>query len=137
MSFVCVITDVAKFENNKDLTVYTYLESDAILTVNFQMNPVNNYTVNWLMGGQRLKNTNVRDVVDGEHVQTFHLISDVINKHLGNYTVRVINWAIENEHNEATFHVILKLRGKKSNAGHFYSSILLRNHDVYRNDLFW
>ena len=120
-----MITDIAKSENPNDLTVYTSLESDAMLTVKFEMNPVNNYTIHWSMGEQRLENTNVKDIIDGEHIQASHVISDVTSKQLGNYTVRVVNWAIENEENEVTF--ILKLKEKKSKSKSFSPCSFYKN----------
>ena len=94
------------------MTVYTALGSDAVLTVKFQMNPVSNFTVYWSLGGEGIKNSNVKDTVNEEHVETTYFIRKVTNQHLGNYTVHVTNWAIASEHNEVTFNVILKLRGK-------------------------
>ena len=85
------ISDKATSEKTDDLIVYTSLQSDALLTIHFQINPLNNYAVYWPMDSLRLKNTNVRDVVNGEHIQTSHLVSDVTNKQLGNYTVRIVN----------------------------------------------
>ena len=114
------ISDAAKLENPQDLTVYTALESAAILTVKFHMNPVTNYTVYWYKGGSSLDDTNIRDKVKGKHIQTSYFVTYVKNKHLGNYTVQVINWAIASEHNEVTFNVILKLRGKKK-LHHFFT----------------
>ena len=112
------ILDAAKLENPQDLTVYTALESAAILTVKFHINPVINYTVYWYKDGLLLDDTNIRDKEKGKHIQTSYFITYVKNKHLGNYTVQVINLAIVSEHNEVTFNVILKLRGKK-NLYHF------------------
>ena len=116
---VLIITDIAKSENTNDLTVYTSLESTAMLTVKFEMNPVNNYSVQWSMGDLLLQNIHVKDIIDGEQIQASCVISDVTNKQLGNYTVKVINWAIENEENEVTFNVILKLENKKSKSMSF------------------
>ena len=130
--FVFIISDVARSEKTDDLIVYTSLQSDALLTVHFQMNPVNNYTVYWSMDSLRLKNTNVRDIINGEHIQTSHLVSDVTNKQIGNYTVRIVNWAIESEDNEVRFNVILKLREKKSKF-HFSLCNFCKNMLLLRN----
>ena len=89
------------------------MESDAILTVKFHMNPVSNFTVYWSMGGLWLQNTHVKNTVTEEHIETTYFIRKVTNQHLGNYTVHVINCAIASEHNEAAFNVILKLKDKK------------------------
>ena len=96
------------------MTVYSVLASDANMTVKFRINPVSNYAVYWSISGLVLPNINVGNNVQGEHVQTTYFISNVTKEQLGNYTLRVINWAITSEPNEVTFNVILKLPGKKS-----------------------
>ena len=93
--------------------MYTVLESAVTLLVKFHMNPVSNYTVYWSKEDLTPQDINIRDVTDGEYIQTTYFIRKVTTKHLGNYTVQVINWAIESEHKEATFNVILKLKGEK------------------------
>ena len=95
--------------------MYTDLGSAANLTVKFQMNPVSKYTVSWFMGDSVLKYTNVRNPGGSVHVQIAYFVSYVTKKRLGNYTVEVINLAIS-EHNKVTFHMMLKLRGKKGYA---------------------
>ena len=98
------------------MTVYTALYSAANLSVKFHMNPVSNYTVHWSMGSSiSLNDSNVNNTVRGNNVKTTYFISNVTKKHLGNYTVGVINSAITSEHNESIFEVTLKLLGKKSN----------------------
>ena len=114
--FVMIISDTAKSQNTaEDMTVYTALYSAANLSVKFHMNPVSNYTVHWSMDSSNsLKNSNVNNAVKGNNVKTTFFISNVTKKHLGNYTVRVINSAIASKHNEAIFGVTLKLLGEKS-----------------------
>ena len=108
------------------MTVYTALESAGNLTVKFHINPVDNYTVHWSMGNLVLPGANVKDTVKDNHVQTTYYISDVTNKHLGNYTVHVINTAIKSEPNKATFNVLLKEIGKKSKPVSFFSFHFLK-----------
>ena len=96
------------------MTVYAALESSANLTVEFRMNPVNNYKVTWSMGNSELQDTYVRDTVKEEFVQTTYSISDINKQQLGNYNVRVINRAIKGEPNEARFTVVLELRGESN-----------------------
>ena len=95
------------------MTVFADLESTAILNVKFRMNPVSNYTVFWSMGDSVLQDTNIRNAVKDELVQTICSISNVTKEQLGSYTVLVINQAITSEHNEATFNVTLASRGEK------------------------
>ena len=114
ISFVFPVSDSAKLKNKpKDMTVYTSLESAVNLTVKFCMNPVSHYDIYWSKGGFVLQDTNVRNTEEGEHIQTTYCISNVTKIHLGNYTVQVINWAIESEPKEVKFNVTLKLRGKE------------------------
>ena len=72
------------------------------------------------MGRSVLQDTNVKDTVKDNHVQTTYFISDVTNKHLGNYTVHVVNTAIKNEPKEVIFNVLLKKIGNKSKAIPFF-----------------
>ena len=102
------------------MTAYAELESPVVLAVEFHMNPVNNYTVYWSMGGLQLEHGDVRNNVKGKQVETTYFIANVTKGQVGNYSVRVINLAIASGHNEVTFIVILKLRGKKSNAKSSY-----------------
>ena len=95
------------------MTVYTALNSAANLTMKFHINPVSNYKVHWYMGSSVLQDTNVKDTVKDNHVQTTYFISDVTNKQLGNYTVHVTNTAIESEPNKVIFNVLLKKIGNK------------------------
>ena len=107
-----LISDKAKSENTpEEKTIYAILESTANLAVKFRMNPVSNCTVHWSMGDSVLQDTNIRNTVKGEHVQTTYSISNVTQEYLGKYTVRVINWAITGGNNEATFNIILALTG--------------------------
>ena len=110
-------SDAAKSENTPEgVIMYSVLASDGNMTVKFRMNPVSNFAVYWSIGGLVLANINVGNNTEGEHAQTTYFISNVTKEQLGNYTVRVINWAITSEPNEVTFNVILKLPGKKSKA---------------------
>ena len=115
-------SDAAKSENKReDMTVYSVLESNASLTVKFRINPVSNYSVYWSMDGPVLQDTHVVDIVKEEYVQTTCYILNVTQDQLGNYNVRVINWAISGEQNIVTFNVKLKLPGKKINTLFLYS----------------
>ena len=114
ISVMVLISDAAKSENSaEDMVVYTVLESAANVTVKFHMNPVSNFTVHWSMGSSVLHDSNIKHTVTGNHVQTTYFISYVTNTQLGNYIVRVINFAIKNKPNEAIFKVKLKQRGKE------------------------
>ena len=108
------------------MTVYTTLKSTANLSVNFHMNPANNYKVLWSFGNTVLQTNDVSNTEKGEHIQVTNSISNVTNQKLGKYTVRVINRAITSEHNEATFIITLKLIGKKSSTFFFLYMLLLR-----------
>ena len=113
ISFVVIILDAAKSNNTpEDMIVYSVLGSPTNLTVKFHMNPVDNYTVDWSMDGSEIQDTSVTDIVTQEHVQTTYFITNVTNKHLGNYTCRVINREIKNNQKGSIFNVRLKLRGK-------------------------
>ena len=128
MFALVIISDSAKSANTaEDMTVYTSLESAANLTVKFHMNPASNYTIDWSMGSSNsLQDTNIRNTVKDNQVKTTYFVSNVTKSQLGNYTVRVINSAIESEHNEAIFHVILKLKGEKSNNGPYFTQQVLQ-----------
>ena len=104
----------------QDFTVYTTLESAALLTVSFHINPVTNYTVNWYKEDLAPQHIRISDSVDEEHIETTCFIRKVTHKHLGNYTVQVINWAISSDQNEITFNITLKLEGRKSKIVSFY-----------------
>ena len=135
ISFVVLFPDAAKSENApEDMTVYTSLGSTANLSVKFRINPAINCSIIWSMGDSVIHGTDVTHTVKEDHVQATHIITVVRNKNLGNYTVRVINMAMH-EHNEVTFAIRLKLRGKRCYAVftlQFFnrSYILLGNYKV-------
>ena len=117
--YLHVNSDAAKSDKaSEDITVYTALGSSATLTMNFYINPVNNYPVHWYMGDSVIQDTTVRNTVIGTHVQTTYTIFKVTHWELGNYKVQVTNWAIHGEHREVTFNLKLALRGE--NYGSIY-----------------
>ena len=96
------------------MTVYATLRSTAKLTVKFRINPVSKFTVYWSMGDSVLQDINIINTINGDLVQTTYIILNVTNEQLGKYTIKVINWAINEENNEATFNIILTLTGNNS-----------------------
>ena len=112
-------SDAAKFVSTpEDMIVYAAPEDSVNLIVEFRINPVSNYKVAWFMGGTQMQDTDVSNTAKGEHAQTTYSISNVTKLQLGSYTVRVINRAIKDQPNEATFIVVLKLKGENNKAIH-------------------
>ena len=119
-----LISDAAKLDSTlEDMTVYTALEFSVDLSVKFHINPVSNYKVTWFLGDSEVQDTYISNIEKGEHVQTTYSISNVTKPQLGNYTVRVINQAIIGEPNEATFIVVLQLRGERNKVIKVYDTL--------------
>ena len=64
----------------------------------------------------------IRNTVKGKHAETTYFILGVTISQLGSYTVKVINQAIKKEPNEATFTVVLELRGENIKAIYVYAT---------------
>ena len=110
-----LILDPAKLESTpEDMTVYAALEASADLTVNFRINPFSNYTVSWSMGNLEVNNTDISNTEKEEYVQTTYSISNVTKPQLGSYSVLIVNRAIIGHPNEATFTVVLALKGENN-----------------------
>ena len=103
--------------------VYAALESSVDLSVKFHMNPVSNYKISWFMGESEVQDTYISNTENGGHVQTTYSIFNMTKPQLGNYTVRVINQAIMGEPNDATFIVVLQLRGERNKVIKVYDTI--------------
>ena len=122
-SCLVLISDAAKLESTEeDLTVYAALDSSADLTVKFHINPVSDYKISWSIGDTVVQDSVVKNTVKEKHVETTYSILGVNESQLGNYTVQVINQAIRKEPNEATFTVVLELRGENIKAIYVYAT---------------
>ena len=110
------------------MTVNAVLEASADLIVKFRINPVSNYKVSWFIGDSEVQDTDISNTETGEHVQTTYSISNVTKPQLGNYTVRVINQAIIGEPNEATFIVVLQLRGERNKVAKVFAGTVLEQY---------
>ena len=94
--------------------MYAALEASADLTMNFRINPFSNYTVSWSMGNLEVQNTDISNTEKEDYVQTTYSISNVTKQQLGSYSVLIVNQAIIGHPNEATFTVVLELKGENN-----------------------
>ena len=122
-SCLVLISDAAKLESKlEELTVYAALHSSAALTVKFHINPVSDYKIYWSIGDTEVQHSVISNTENGRHVETTYSILDVTESQLGNYTVQVINQAIKREPNNATFTVVLELRGQNIKVIYVYAT---------------
>ena len=94
--------------------MYAALEASADLAVKFRINPFSNYTVSWSMGNLEVQNTDISNTEKEDYVQTTYSISNVTKPQLGSYSVLIVNQAIIGQPNEATFTVVLELKGENN-----------------------